>query len=58
MMKSVSQRVHLLTACPSLEKGLRKLDHPLKNADELLAEVMKAVDTDKDGRIQYSGQSL
>ncbi|KAF1995924.1 mitochondrial carrier [Amniculicola lignicola CBS 123094] len=37
-----------------LKKGLRKLDHPLKNADHLLADVMKAVDTDGDGVIQYS----
>ncbi|KAF9695846.1 hypothetical protein EKO04_006248 [Ascochyta lentis] len=36
-----------------LKKGLRKLDHPLKNADELLGEVMKAVDADGNGRITY-----
>ncbi|UPX10647.1 uncharacterized protein EKO05_0001293 [Ascochyta rabiei] len=36
-----------------LKKGLRKLDHPLKNADELLGEVMKVVDTDGNGRITY-----
>ncbi|KAJ4367578.1 hypothetical protein N0V83_007162 [Neocucurbitaria cava] len=39
---------------PALKKGLRKLDHPLKNADQLLDEVMKAVDTDGDGRISYN----
>ncbi|KAF2706756.1 calcium dependent mitochondrial carrier protein-like protein [Pleomassaria siparia CBS 279.74] len=38
----------------SLKKGLRKLDHPLKNADGILAEVMKTVDSDGDGRIQYT----
>ncbi|KAF2869960.1 calcium dependent mitochondrial carrier protein [Massariosphaeria phaeospora] len=38
----------------ALKKGLRKLDHPLKNADHLLDEVLKAVDTDGDGRIQYT----
>ncbi|CBX92540.1 hypothetical protein IAQ61_006064 [Plenodomus lingam] len=38
---------------PALKKGLRKLDHPLKNADHLLDEVMKAVDTDGDGKITY-----
>lgn len=27
----------------------------LKNADSLLQDVMKAVDTDGDGHIQYSG---
>ncbi|RYO26666.1 hypothetical protein AA0111_g7954 [Alternaria arborescens] len=34
-----------------LKKGLRKLDHPLKNADQLLNEVMQAVDIDGNGRI-------
>ncbi|KAJ8107025.1 hypothetical protein OPT61_g9152 [Boeremia exigua] len=38
-----------------LKKGLRKLDHPLKNADELLHEVMKAVDADGNGQITYKG---
>ncbi|KAJ4380464.1 hypothetical protein N0V86_003819 [Didymella sp. IMI 355093] len=38
---------------PGLKKGLRKLDHPLKNADELLNEVMRAVDTDGNGKITY-----
>ncbi|KAJ4296455.1 hypothetical protein N0V90_006500 [Kalmusia sp. IMI 367209] len=38
----------------ALKKGLRKLDHPLKNADNLLAEVMKTVDTDGNGRISYN----
>ncbi|OCK82635.1 calcium dependent mitochondrial carrier protein-like protein [Lepidopterella palustris CBS 459.81] len=37
-----------------LKKGLRKLDHPLKNADHLLTDVLKMVDTDGDGRIQYN----
>lgn len=36
-----------------LKKGLRKIDHPLKNADGLLHDVLKAVDTSGDGRIQY-----
>ncbi|KAH7414124.1 calcium dependent mitochondrial carrier protein-like protein [Phaeosphaeria sp. MPI-PUGE-AT-0046c] len=39
---------------PALKKGLRKLDHPLKNADQLLDEVMKAVDTDGNGQISYN----
>lgn len=39
---------------PALKKGLRNLDHPLKNADHLLDEVMKAVDADGDGCITYS----
>ncbi|KAI9883104.1 MAG: RNA polymerase II holoenzyme cyclin-like subunit [Watsoniomyces obsoletus] len=36
-----------------LQRGLRKIDHPLKNADQLLREVMSAVDTNRDGRIEY-----
>ncbi|MCJ1271411.1 hypothetical protein MMC22_011311 [Lobaria immixta] len=38
----------------SLKKGLGEMDHPLKNADSLLHDVLKAVDTDRDGYIQYS----
>ncbi|KAL8906503.1 MAG: hypothetical protein Q9207_001989 [Kuettlingeria erythrocarpa] len=37
-----------------LRRGLRKIDHPLKNADNMLHEVMKAVDTDNDGQIRYA----
>ncbi|KAL8738372.1 MAG: hypothetical protein Q9181_000843 [Wetmoreana brouardii] len=37
-----------------LKKGLKKIDHPLKNADEMLEDVLKALDTDGDGRIQYT----
>ncbi|GAP90145.2 putative calcium dependent mitochondrial carrier protein [Rosellinia necatrix] len=36
-----------------LQRGLKKIDHPLKNADELLKNITKAVDTDGDGKIQY-----
>ncbi|KZF19365.1 mitochondrial carrier [Xylona heveae TC161] len=36
-----------------LRKGLRKMDHPLKNADHLLREVLEAVDTNGDGKIEY-----
>jgi solute carrier family 25 (mitochondrial phosphate transporter), member 23/24/25/41 len=36
-----------------LKKGLKKIDHPLKNADDLLHDVLKAVDTSGDGRIQF-----
>jgi solute carrier family 25 phosphate transporter 23/24/25/41 len=39
---------------PGLKKGLRTIDHPLKNADDLLYDVLKAVDTSGDGRIQYN----
>ncbi|POR35699.1 Calcium-binding mitochondrial carrier SAL1, partial [Tolypocladium paradoxum] len=36
-----------------LQKGFRKIDHPMKNADELLKQIMDEVDTNHDGRIQY-----
>ncbi|KAK1142708.1 hypothetical protein N8T08_007339 [Aspergillus melleus] len=37
-----------------LKKGLKKIDHPLKNADSMLRNVMKTVDTNGDGYIDYS----
>ncbi|KAL8931028.1 MAG: hypothetical protein Q9208_000130 [Pyrenodesmia sp. 3 TL-2023] len=37
-----------------LKRGLRKIDHPLKNADDMLHDVLKAVDTDNDGQIRYA----
>ncbi|GAB0137177.1 hypothetical protein EsDP_00005455 [Epichloe bromicola] len=36
-----------------LQKGLRRIDHPLKNADHLLKQIMTEVDTNRDGKIQY-----
>ncbi|KAK8134807.1 hypothetical protein PG984_006819 [Apiospora sp. TS-2023a] len=36
-----------------LQRGLRKIDHPLKNADDLLKKMTKLVDTNGDGKIQY-----
>ncbi|SPQ20336.1 ef2e8f01-a678-410d-b25d-0e303925158c [Thermothielavioides terrestris] len=36
-----------------LQKGLRRIDHPLKNADEMLKDIISAVDTSGDGKIQY-----
>ncbi|OBT40652.1 hypothetical protein VE00_08359 [Pseudogymnoascus sp. WSF 3629] len=36
-----------------LQRGLKKLNHPLKNANHLLEDVMKAVDSNGDGKIQY-----
>ncbi|TWU75653.1 hypothetical protein ED733_007179 [Metarhizium rileyi] len=36
-----------------LQKGFRRIDHPLKNASDLLKQIMKEVDTNHDGKIQY-----
>ncbi|KAK4165109.1 mitochondrial carrier domain-containing protein [Cladorrhinum sp. PSN259] len=36
-----------------LQKGLWRLDHPMKNADHMLKEIIKTVDTNGDGKIQY-----
>ena len=57
-----------------LKKGLQKMDHreyfwlslsvqandelALKNADSLLQDVLKAVDTNGDGHIQYGGMFI
>ncbi|KAJ5943356.1 hypothetical protein N7516_003524 [Penicillium verrucosum] len=34
-----------------LKKGLKKIDHPLKNADDMVLSVVREVDTNGDGRI-------
>ncbi|KAI0121417.1 mitochondrial carrier [Hypoxylon sp. NC0597] len=36
-----------------LQKGLRRIDHPMKNADDMLKTIIKVVDTNGDGKIQY-----
>ncbi|KAJ4306823.1 hypothetical protein N0V88_000194 [Collariella sp. IMI 366227] len=36
-----------------LQKGLRRIDHPLKNADEMLKAIISQLDTSGDGKIQY-----
>ncbi|WEW57411.1 hypothetical protein PRK78_002878 [Emydomyces testavorans] len=36
------------------KKGLKKMDHPLKNADSLLKDILESVDTSGDGRIQFN----
>ncbi|KAI0884839.1 mitochondrial carrier [Annulohypoxylon maeteangense] len=36
-----------------LQKGLRRIDHPLKNADDMLKTIIKVVDSNDDGKIQY-----
>jgi len=37
----------------ALQKGFRKIDHPLKNADDMLNRIVREIDTSKDGKIQY-----
>ncbi|CEJ58313.1 hypothetical protein PMG11_06974 [Penicillium brasilianum] len=37
-----------------LKKGLKKIDHPLKNADEMLRNILHDVDTNGDGQIDYN----
>ena len=39
-----------------LQTGLRRIDHPLQNADDMLREMIKVVDTNRDGKIQYEGR--
>ncbi|KAL2155400.1 hypothetical protein VTH82DRAFT_142 [Thermothelomyces myriococcoides] len=36
-----------------LQRGLRRIDHPLKNADQMLKTILSIVDTSGDGKIQY-----
>ncbi|KAK4655777.1 hypothetical protein QC762_305400 [Podospora pseudocomata] len=36
-----------------LQKGLQRIDHPMKNAEHMLKEIIKAVDSNGDGKIQY-----
>ncbi|KZL78293.1 calcium dependent mitochondrial carrier protein [Colletotrichum tofieldiae] len=36
-----------------LQKGLKRIDHPMKNADDMLRKIMTVVDTNDDGKIQY-----
>ncbi|KAJ5782610.1 hypothetical protein N7457_004384 [Penicillium paradoxum] len=37
-----------------LKKGLKKIDHPLKNADDMVLSVVRKVDTNGDGRIDQA----
>ncbi|KAJ5098197.1 hypothetical protein N7532_005198 [Penicillium argentinense] len=39
-----------------LKKGLKKMDHPLKNADGMLRSILREVDTNGDGQIDHAGQ--
>jgi solute carrier family 25 phosphate transporter 23/24/25/41 len=36
-----------------LKAGLKKLDHPLKNADLMLKDILQVIDTSKDGKIDF-----
>jgi solute carrier family 25 (mitochondrial phosphate transporter), member 23/24/25/41 len=39
-----------------LQRGLKKIDHPLKNAHDILKDVVKAMDKNGDEVIQYEGR--
>ena len=39
-----------------LQRGLKKIDHPLKNAQDMLKDVVKAMDKNGDEVIQYEGR--
>ncbi|KAI9686256.1 MAG: hypothetical protein M1822_003912 [Bathelium mastoideum] len=38
----------------ALKNGLRKMNHPLQNADNLISDILKVVDSNGDGRIQFN----
>lgn len=38
-----------------LQRGLKKIDHPLKNAHDMVKDVVKAMDKNGDQIIQYEG---
>jgi solute carrier family 25 phosphate transporter 23/24/25/41 len=38
-----------------LQRGLKRIDHPLKNANDMLKDVVKAIDKNGDQVIQYDG---
>lgn len=40
-----------------LQRGLNKIDHPLKNAKDMLEDVVKAIDRNNDRVIQYEGMT-
>ncbi|KAG8628073.1 hypothetical protein KVT40_003946 [Elsinoe batatas] len=37
----------------ALKRGLKELDHPLQNADDLIMDVLHAADINHDGRVQF-----
>jgi solute carrier family 25 phosphate transporter 23/24/25/41 len=39
-----------------LQRGLKKIDHPLKNAHDMLKDVVRAMDKNGDEVIQYEGK--
>ncbi|KAM0282832.1 hypothetical protein ACHAQH_002836 [Verticillium albo-atrum] len=36
-----------------LQRGLKRIDHPMKNAGEMMRQILARVDTNEDGRIDY-----
>ena len=43
---------------PALKAGLSTLQHPLQDADDLVADVLHAADINHDGRVQFDGQHI
>ena len=41
-----------------LRRGLKRIDHPLKNAQDMVEDVVKAMDKNGDRVIQYDGKFL
>ncbi|PMB72743.1 Truncated non-functional calcium-binding mitochondrial carrier SAL1-1 [Beauveria bassiana] len=40
-----------------LQRGFRRLDHPMKNADSMVKKILTEVDSNGDGKIQYQGNA-
>ncbi|KAI7619086.1 hypothetical protein KC343_g8849, partial [Hortaea werneckii] len=38
---------------PALKLGLQQMNHPLKDADTLISDMLAACDINKDGKISY-----
>lgn len=38
-----------------LRRGLKKLDHPMQHADDLISDVLQSADINHDGRVQFEG---
>ncbi|CAZ85743.1 unnamed protein product [Tuber melanosporum] len=54
LFKSLDTRSEGHLDLEGLRRGLKRINHPLKDAEHLLHDILEAVDTSKDGLIQYS----